>query len=136
MVMMSVCFILDGCGGKKVDGYYYCEKQGNTGLLKLYVKIDGSSAELYSNKVYGQIDVGNWCMFHANAEKTEDGKDLYFLGNLAKYSPVHSKMSENGENMYLSSDDSGFATDTYTKINKKTFEDAVNDMNIIQVDSN
>ncbi|WP_026653025.1 hypothetical protein [Butyrivibrio proteoclasticus] len=133
MVLLS-CLLVTGCGSdskssKKMDGCYYYE----TGHGRFYLKIDGNKAEYYINTLnifsYNYFD-----KFEGNAETTDEGKDLYFSGDMAKWTPLHAKLSEDGNTVYLSSEGDGWATGIYTRMEKKDWESEVAGLKLMDDD--
>ncbi len=117
LVTLMLAITLTGCGSKSVDGYYICGKYA--------LEIHGDTATLH------YAPAGN-SVIEASVEKTDEGADLYFgeshsvlLNDMNDYNPMHVKISDNGEKMYLSSDSSGWSADTYDVVSKSEFDEFV-----------
>lgn len=117
LIILMLAATLAGCGSnsKGVDGYYICGKYA--------LEIHGSTATLHYEPT------GKSRVIEATVEKTDEGADLYFgksssvfLNDMNDYNPMHVKLSDNGENMYLSSDSEGWSADTYEVVSKEDFE--------------
>lgn len=119
MTAVLATVMLSGCGsGSSINGYYIFDRSGGPDYA---LEISGSKAIIHY-AVYGGIEL------EADVEKTDDGADLYFEASsqvmlqLRQYNPLHAKLSDDGERLYLSSDVSGWSTDTYQKVSKQEFE--------------
>ncbi len=129
LTIIMLCLALAGCGSSKsvdVDGYYCFES--NQSQLKLYLEIDGSDAVFYSNN-FNDYGYGTFEKFSGNVESADDGKDIYFQDQMSKYVPLHVKLSENGESLYVSSDNDAWGgTLTFEKTDKKEWKEIVDDL--------
>ena len=113
---------LSGCGSKGVDGYYIYEKQQG----QVYaLEISGSTAALYYSVAGGQT-------IEASVDKTDEGADLYFgkspstfLNEWNDFNPMHVKISDDGQKMYLTSDSSGWSAITFEVVSKTEFNEAI-----------
>ena len=125
--MLVGVLLLTGCGSKskaaKADGYWLDRKLANGhGVVWLY--IDGNKAEYWTN-LHNTASYDPFKHYEGTVEKTEDGVDLYFP-EFSDYCPLHVKVTEDGT-LYLSSDNSGWSTDSFNRSDKKTYEDDIAD---------
>lgn len=126
VLMLMGAFFLTGCGSKSksVDGYWLC-RTARDGYGVIYLHIDGSKAEYVTNL----DNIGSYTYFkqyEGTAEKTEDGVDIYF-SEYSKYVPLHAKVSEDGNTLYLSSDNDSWNTEIHNRTDKETFEEDIAD---------
>lgn len=128
LVIMGV-LLLSGCGskneGKEVDGYWLCTSAKN-GEAAIYIIIDDSHAEYYTNWDDNGVHPENYRNYQGTVEKTEEGADVY-ISEFAKFSPLHVKKSEDGSKLFMTSDNDNWPTLVFDQTDKETYEADIDD---------
>ncbi len=120
LLAVVMLFTLVGCGGTYY-GTYISSSNHHYAL-----EIKGSKATIYTNGNNYETQTDG------NAEKTDDGYDLYFnktrqVNNFSDYCPLHATISADGNSIYLTSDDSDWNSKTFTVVSKGDFDSFIED---------
>lgn len=130
LVIIIGILSLVGVGKNRYVGYYILDTgNGFDSVYALCINKDGT-AIYSSNKM-------NWKCSIGYTEKDENCVALYFNQHynpeayVEKYCPLYVTLSEDGQRMYLSSDNPNWITDTFDVVDKDTYELFVQEHNLI-----